>query len=520
MQDSLIRVNSLSDARESHAPDTVSSAGASHVPSQPLSVPSPRGKPSRDFRLPLDTRNTVGTLGNVFERLPAREAPYSALSENSQNLAPSSCGFGPGRKYEGKWKRDETRAAKFVNINQPWTHPVILEELVLTMIWWITRDFRSRKCILENSQTLWNFMLESQRQDCSMFENSISSSHNALDRRSLDSNVNWRAHDIAIDCGANRYPRLRYAWCEDCVCIEEASHYACALPKKSMCRRAACSKDDQFLRGRQIVYMIYAHFRATGAYEAVQGLLDLFNIRLQNDDVQDFDTRWDQALLSGSDIHTDMVLEGLYKSKLQDSVQLQTVLALYDQETVRNNEPPNYSRLKTTVRRHIDQTVRTRNFRARNEIVERGAVTKSQKGKESQRGVESGRVLSVESNWTMFRKETHVVSVMIQLRDTKDNRLLRHQMQTHRLTERHPQKVQAAGERALLEQEARFRAEISWEESVRTRHVLIGTLPCVSITSLNQDAHMATNVISDTLRQKESPTESRRNVVWKDQLPF
>ena len=32
---------------------------------------------------------------------------------------------------------------------------------------------------------------------------------------------------------------------------------------------------DSFLRGRQIAYMIYEHFRATGAYEAVQGLSDL-----------------------------------------------------------------------------------------------------------------------------------------------------------------------------------------------------------------------------------------------------
>ena len=53
-------------------------------------------------------------------------------------------------------------------------------------------------------------------------------------------------------------------------------------------------KDDRFLRGRQISYMIYEHFRATGA----QGLSDLFKIRLQNDDVQDFDTRWDQAFSS------------------------------------------------------------------------------------------------------------------------------------------------------------------------------------------------------------------------------
>ena len=62
-------------------------------------------------------------------------------------------------------------------------------------------------------------------------------------------------------------------------------------------------KDDRFLRGRQTVYMICEQFRATGAYEAVKGLGHLFNFRVQNDDVQDFDTGWDQALLAASEIH-------------------------------------------------------------------------------------------------------------------------------------------------------------------------------------------------------------------------
>ena len=74
--------------------------------------------------------------------------------------------------------------------------------------------------------------------------------------------------------------------------------------------------------------MIYEHFRATGACEAVQRLSDLFSVRLQNDDVQDFYVRWDEALLSASDILSDVTLEGLYKSKLQDSVQLQTARRL------------------------------------------------------------------------------------------------------------------------------------------------------------------------------------------------
>ena len=129
--------------------------------------------------------------------------------------------------------------------------------------------------------------------------------------------------------------------------------------------------------------MNYEHIRATGAYDAVQGPSELFNECLQNDDVQDFDVRWDQALLSARETPTEMVLEGIHKSKLQDSVQRQTVLTFNYQEPVRNKGQPSYSRLMTAVRHYIDQAMRTPNFRVRNEIVVRGAVTKSQKRKKA-----------------------------------------------------------------------------------------------------------------------------------------
>ena len=118
-------------------------------------------------------------------------------------------------------------------------------------------------------------------------------------------------------------------------------------------------KHDLLLRGRQNAYMIYEYFRATGAYEAVQALSTLFAVGLQNDDVQDFDVRWDHALLSVSEMPSDMILEGLYKSKIGNSVQLQTVMALYDQETARTKEP-NYHKLKTAAKLHLYQMMRTR----------------------------------------------------------------------------------------------------------------------------------------------------------------
>ena len=44
--------------------------------------------------------------------------------------------------------------------------------------------------------------------------------------------------------------------------------------------------------------MIYEYFRETGAHEAVLDRTDLFSNSLPGDDIQDFDTRWDEFLLS------------------------------------------------------------------------------------------------------------------------------------------------------------------------------------------------------------------------------
>ena len=77
---------------------------------------------------------------------------------------------------------------------------------------------------------------------------------------------------------------------------------------------------------------------------------------------------------------SDMILKGLCKSKFEDSVQLQTVMAFVsDQEVARNQRKPNYL-LKTSVKLHLHQMMKTRNIRVRSDVVERGSVTKSQKG--------------------------------------------------------------------------------------------------------------------------------------------
>ena len=47
---------------------------------------------------------------------------------------------------------------------------------------------------------------------------------------------------------------------------------------------------------------------------------------LRNDDVQEFDTRWDDNLLSKTIIPSDDILESLYKLRIRGSAQLKAVL--------------------------------------------------------------------------------------------------------------------------------------------------------------------------------------------------
>ena len=74
-------------------------------------------------------------------------------------------------------------------------------------------------------------------------------------------------------------------------------------------------KQDRFLRGRQIAYLIYEYFLVTGANDSVENYSDLFTIGLRNDDIQEFDSKWDGILLSMTKIPPDDILESIVQIK-------------------------------------------------------------------------------------------------------------------------------------------------------------------------------------------------------------
>ena len=160
-------------------------------------------------------------------------------------------------------------------------------------------------------------------------------------------------------------------------------------------------KEDRFLRGRQIAFMIYDYFRVTGAHDTV---LDYADSQFLFDDVQELDTRRDEIQLSMTKIPSDNVLESLYTLRTRGSAQLKTVLELYDMEIHQKISMPNYQTLKTMVKRNLDQKLRLRNFDARHGRTETRAVSKNRKGLI---GVEGGKVSATSGKKkASVRKET------------------------------------------------------------------------------------------------------------------
>ena len=59
--------------------------------------------------------------------------------------------------------------------------------------------------------------------------------------------------------------------------------------------------------------------------------------------------------MSMTKIPHDDILEGLYKLRIREFEQLKTVLELYDMDIHQKTSVPNYQKLKTMVKRSIDQ---------------------------------------------------------------------------------------------------------------------------------------------------------------------
>ena len=79
--------------------------------------------------------------------------------------------------------------------------------------------------------------------------------------------------------------------------ITQNSHFK----QKVSLEEQKAPKEDRFLRGSQIAYMIYDYFRVTGAHDTVLDYADFFSVTLHDDQIQEFDSGWDEIIVYDQD---------------------------------------------------------------------------------------------------------------------------------------------------------------------------------------------------------------------------
>ena len=317
----------MNDSRDFQDAESARS-GHSHVASQPVSFPPHPvlgGKLSRSIGMPSRREgppsiwDTHGLSGNVFANPAASSsAPYpqelnpwgshtsepihSSQAEKNGNQTPvqdQRCQSGPSAKSsvipsEGDSSKNYGADQQRLQISDlhfdKFTTPA-------TFVCWKIR-FKTEVCTCSQFPTeamLWIKEVEMvDSVDALKSSRSIKGTHGP----------DFELLDARIASALNRF--IQNTQFKRKVSLEEQK----------------AQKEDRFLRGRQIAYLIYEYFRVTGTNDSVENYADLFTIVLRNDDLQEFDSKWDGILLSMTKIPLDDILEGLYKLRIRESEKL------------------------------------------------------------------------------------------------------------------------------------------------------------------------------------------------------
>ena len=158
-------------------------------------------------------------------------------------------------------------------------------------------------------------------------------------------------------------------------------------------KKQHCQKYDRFLRGRPIGYIIHEHVRVNRRSWTAPDLSDVFTICLHDDGFQDFDTRWEQALLSASEITTE--IWSWRDCTRWKYVNLFSLLRKWSRSSsAKLSRIEDYGE-KTSIR----WSGRATGWKGWDRGTSQMSVWE-----ECQRGKENGRMLTVESKWAVLKR--------------------------------------------------------------------------------------------------------------------
>ena len=87
------------------------------------------------------------------------------------------------------------------------------------------------------------------------------------------------------------------------------------------------SKENRRVRGFQLFFMIHEWNRTTAVVGSMFDLTDLMNVKLQQDDLARFQSKWDYVIAGMRIVVQEEVLHELYAAQLRQSQKMVLVLA-------------------------------------------------------------------------------------------------------------------------------------------------------------------------------------------------
>ena len=301
---------------------------------------------SRDKRLPLDTWTPSGLQENVFANprstLESSQTPYQRILHST---TPSATGAVPVQVSTRQLvARGEERIGSTTTMSMSERRPSTMNSFLPVEIPQNSMVGQQRQQISElqfdrfttpSSFVYWKIRFKTQVTTCYDFP-----SEAMLRIKEVEMVDSMGELKSSRSVAGKKFPNFEMLNARIASALNKIIRNSYVKKKVSLEEQTA-PKEDRFLRGRHIAYIINDYFRVTGARDPVLDYADSFSVTLRNDDVQDFDTRRDGILLSMTKIPSDDVLESLYKLRIREFDQLKTVLELNDTEIHQKISMPN-----------------------------------------------------------------------------------------------------------------------------------------------------------------------------------
>ena len=331
------QMNSMSDSGDFYEVELTYSARLSYVSSQLAMIPSSRSMLSRDKRLPLDTWNTSGLQENVFG---SQFSTFDSPGDHPQRI--QSCTSQRERGSVPQVTRTRTLITRDDKQNTGTIPMTTFAGRPSTMSSLLPVEFPQNSIVGQQRQQISELQFDKFPSPQSFFvrkkrfTNQVTTCSDFLSNAML-----WIKEVKKVDSleelkssyGKN-FPNFEMLDAKTASALNKIIQNS-QFKKKVRLEEQKAHKEDRFLRGRQIAFMIYDYCRVIGAHDTALDYVDLFSVTLH-------DTRWNKVLLSISKISSDDILERVYTLRIRESVQLKTLLELYDMEIHQKISVPNY----------------------------------------------------------------------------------------------------------------------------------------------------------------------------------